>query len=229
MSLPGWRGFGRLECMSELAHATRGASSISLPRRLAGATLAAVVVAAAVLFALGIGNPLRLAVLERYFFDPLFGMIVVGVGGHLALWLLAPVRNEATQGGRIAGRVATLVLAGAGLIGWGIFGVFFNQEVTEVARTADGSRVLVEVVHANNPYRWELRVWDGDGLTAREAGSLGEACGGVRNARFVGNDRVELDTAYGTWRLELDPATGAPRQVLGPRCPDGPIPATLGQ
>ncbi|MPZ27855.1 MAG: hypothetical protein GEV12_15955 [Micromonosporaceae bacterium] len=200
---------------------------VSVPRRLAGWVVAAVTVAAAGLFALGIGNPLRLGVLERYFFDPLFGMLLVGLAGYLALWLLLPIRNEAAQGRRIVARVATLVLAGGGLVGWGIFGVFFNQEVTEVAQSSDGSRALVEVVHANNPFRYELRVWNGTGLTAREAGSLGEACGGVQAARFVTEDRVELDTTYGTWQFDLDPATGAPQQVLGPRCPDGPVPARM--
>jgi hypothetical protein len=214
--------------VTDRAERTRGLAPVSLPRRVAGVVFGVPVAAAAVLFALGAGNPLHLVLLERYFFDPLFGMIVVGVGAYLALWLLAPVRNEAVQGRRIAARVAALVLAGVGLVAWGIFGVFFNQEIAEVARSADGSRVLVEVVHANNPYRWELRVWDGSGLTAREAGSLGEACGGVQAARFIGNDRVELDTAYGTWQLALDPVTGTPQQVLGPRCPDGPVPATLG-
>lgn len=206
-----------------------GTQPVSLPRRVVGTGLAVAVVTAAVLYLLGIGNPLRLAVLERYFFDPLFGMLVVGAGGYLALWLLAPIRNEAVQGRRIVARVAALVLAGAGLIAWGMAGLFFNQEITEVARSADGSRVLVEVAHANNPYRWELRVWDGTGLTARELGSLGQACGNLQGARFVGPDVVELDTPYGDWQLRLDPATGAPLEVLGPRCPDGPVPATLGQ
>lgn len=203
-------------------------SSVSTPRRVIGWVVAAAVLVTAALFALGAGNPLRLAVLERYFFDPLFGTLLVGLAGYLALWLLAPIRNEAAQGRRIVARVTTVVVAGIGLIGWGAFGVFFNQEITEVARAPGGDRSLVEVVHANNPYRWELRVWDGTGLTARETGSLGFACGGVRDARFVTDDRVELATAYGTWQFDLDPATGAPQQVLGPRCPDGPVPARMG-
>jgi hypothetical protein len=215
--------------MTYRAEVSPAGTRVSLPRRLAGAVLAVATVAAAGLFALGAGNPLRLVVLERYFFDPLFGMIVVGLAGFVAAWLLAPIRNEAVQGRAIAVRVAALVLAGAGLMAWGVFGVFFNQEITELARSADGDRVLVEVAHANNPYRWELRVWDGDGLSARELGSLGEACGGVQDARFVGPDLVELDTAYGVWRFRLDPVTGAPRDVFGVRCPDGPTPATLGQ
>lgn len=204
------------------------AAPVSVPRRVAGAVVGLAVVVAAVLFALGVGNPLRLAVLERYFFDPMFGLVVVGVGGYLVLWLLAPVRNEAEQGGRIGARIATVVVAVLGLGGWGIFGVFFNQEITEVSRSSDGSRSLVQVAHANNPYRLELRVWSGSGLTAREAGSLGEACGGLQAARFVNNDLVELDTSYGTWQFALNPATGEPRQVLGPRCPDGPVPASMG-
>jgi hypothetical protein len=204
-------------------------ASVSLPRRVAGIVLGVAVGATAVLYALGATNPLRLVVLERFFFDPLFGLLVVGVGSILTTWLLAPIRNEATQGRRITVRVTALVIAATGLIGWGVFGVFFNQEITEVARSSDGTRVLVEVARANDPYRWELRVWDGSGLTAREVGSLGEACGGVLGARFVTNDLVELETGYGDWRLALDPATGEPRQVLGPRCPDGPVPARMGQ
>jgi hypothetical protein len=215
--------------MSAPAQETReGSAGLSLPRRIVGSVLAAVVVAAAVLFAAGAANPWRLAVLERYFADPLFGAFAVGVGGYGALWLLAPIRNEAAARGRITARVVAAVVAAAGLLAWGAFGMFFRQEITEIARTEDGSRAVVQVVRATDPYRYELRVWVGGGLAAREAGSLGLACGGA-DARFVTPDLVELDTSYGTWQLSLDPDTGEPREVLGPRCSEGPVPATLGR
>lgn len=215
--------------MTDTAEVTRDRGvPVSRPRRIAGSVVGGALVVAAVLFALGAGNPLRLGVLERYFFDPTFGLLVIGVGGYLTLWLLAPIRNEARQGGRIRARVATVVVAVLGLGAWGIFGVFFNQEVTERARTDDGARSLMQVTHANNPYRYELRIWSGSGLTVREAGSLGELCGGLQGARFVTNDLVELDTSFGTWQFALDPATGEPQQVFGPRCPDGPVPASMG-
>jgi hypothetical protein len=214
--------------MTDTAELVREQARLSLPRRVAGIALGVVVAVMAALFALGATNPLRLAVLERFFFDPLFGLLVVGAGSLVTAWLLAPIRNEAVQGRRIVLRVAALVITATGVVAWGIFGVFFNQEITEVARSSDGSRVLVEVAHANNPYRWELRVWNGSGLTAREVGSLGAACGGVQGARFITNHLVELDTPYGAWRFNLDPATGEPLQVFGPRCPDGPVPARMG-
>jgi hypothetical protein len=44
------------------------------------------------------------------------------------------------------------------------------------------------------------------------------------SAEFVEDSLVEIDAGYGPWRIELDPATGKPQQMLGPRCPDGPQP-----
>jgi hypothetical protein len=194
-------------------------------RRVAGGVVALLTVVLAVLFVLGAWNPWRLVALQGTFGNPWFGLFVTAAMAYLALWLLAPVRNEAVQRRGLAARVVAVVAAVIGLLGWGMFGVFYSAQTTELARSADGTRTLVIVARDIDSHQ-ELRVWAGSGWGAREVGVLGLACGSI-TARFVGTDAVELDTAYGAWRLALDPATGAPREVLGPRCADGPVPATM--
>jgi len=194
-------------------------------RRAAGVIVAVLAVVLAVLFVLGAWNPWRLVALQGNFGNPWFGLFVTAAMVYLALWLLAPVRNEAVQRRGIAARVVTVVVGVIGLLGWGMFGILFTAQTTELARSADGSRTLVVVARDTDNHQ-ELRVWAGSGWATREVGVLGRACGSV-TAQFAGTDAVELDTAYGSWRLALDPATGQPREVLGPRCADGPVPATM--
>lgn len=197
---------------------------LSLPRRVAGIAVAVLTVALAVLFVAGVANPWRLVVLERQFGNPLFGAFVVVAGVYIALLLLAPVRNEAVQRGRGQVRMAVVVVGLLALFGWALFGRLFAAEYVEVARSGDGSRAVVVVTPATDE-RQHARVWEGSGLSARDAGEIGRVCGAV-TATFVSNDLVEIEAGYGPWRIELDPGTGAPQQTLGPRCPDGPQPSS---
>lgn len=197
-------------------------------RRVVGAGLLVVTAVAAVLFVLGSWNPSQLVVLEYRFGNPMLGLLVVPIGALVGLWLALPVRNEARQRGRILGRAVAFGFAVLGLFGWGVFGGHFTFTAEEVARSSNGERALAVVTDRDTPPNSYIKVWTGSGLLAREVGDLGKACGPVE-VRFLTDDRVELDTSYGIWQIELDPATGEPRQVLGPRCPDGPVPATLGR
>jgi hypothetical protein len=195
---------------------------LSLRRRVIGALVAVLVGALAVLFVLGVWNPWRFVVLEQYFGNPLAGVLAVAVGTYLALWLLLPVQNEAVQRGRLRIRVVVAVVAVLGLIGWGVFGRLFSGSYDEIARSDDGSRA-VGLITPDSAERQYARIWEGTGLLKRDAGEIGRVCGTV-TAHFVNADLVELDAGYGAWRIDLDPATGEPQQVLGPRCPDGPQP-----
>jgi hypothetical protein len=197
-------------------------------RRVIGVGLLLVTAVAAVLFVLGSWNPSQLVFLEYRFGNPMLGLLLVPLGALVGLWLGLPVRNEARQRGRITGRVVAFVFVLIGLFGWGVFGDHFAFTAEEVARSGNGDRALAVVTDQDTPPNSHVKVWTGSGLLTREVGDLGKACGPVQ-VRFLTDDLVELDTSYGTWQIELDPATGEPRQVLGPRCPDGPVPATLGR
>jgi hypothetical protein len=205
----------------------RPRSALSLARRVIGTALLVVAAMAAVLFTLGSWNPWQLVFLEYRFGNPMVGLLVVPVAALVGLWLGLPLRSETRPGGRIAARVIAFVFSLVGLFAWGLFGTHFTYDAKAVASSGDGERRLALVSDRGTPPTSRLKVWTGTGLATREVGDLGQTCGAVA-ARFVTDDQVELDTSYGNWRIDLDPATAEPRQVLGPRCSDGPIPATLG-
>lgn len=194
-------------------------------RRLAGIVITVVVASVACLFVLGTWNPWRLVVLDRYFHDPLLGLVLVSAGSYLALWSLAPVRDETVRRWRIPARVTVAVTGLVGLLLWGILGSVFDLETTELARSRAGDRAVAAVTGADGDTH--LRVWTGSGLATRAVGDIGRVCGSV-SVRFLDADLVELDTSYGTWQVALDPDSGEPLSELGPRCSDGPLPATLG-
>lgn len=200
---------------------------MSVGRLVAGLLVALAVLATATVFVLGFWNPWELVVLRQHFANPWLGTWLVGVGGYLALWLLAPVRVEARQRWRISARVITGVVAVFGLVCWGLFSPLFAYEATELARSDDGERVVVDVTAGGMNER-DLRIWEGSGLAAREVGSFGKPCASPQ-AEFAGPDVVVINQGHGDWQFHLDPETGEPLHVFGPRCSDGPMPATMGQ
>lgn len=194
-------------------------------RRVVGTAGLVLVGLAALGFVLGSWNPWRFTALEYSpFANPMTGLLVVPAAALVALWLALPVENEARQRGRIGARFAAVALIIAGVFGWGLFGDHFRFDLGEVVRSDDGSRAAAVVSDRDSPSRSYLRIWDGSGLGTREVGELGRLCGAV-SVRFLHNDLLEVDTSYGTWRIDLDPATGAPLQVFSPRCSDPPVPA----
>lgn len=203
-----------------------GPRRVGLVRRVLGILAAVTVMAAAALFGLAVWNPWQLVLLEQHFGNPWAGLAVVAAGTYLATWLLSPVRHEAVQRGRIGVRVFLGVVVVLSLIAAGLLGPQYRYQATELARTADGDRAIALLVEGGLDQR-SLVVWEGEGLGTRQVASLGEPCTGV-TARFDSANRVIVDQGYGEWSIMLDPATGQPRQVLGARCPDPPVPATLG-
>lgn len=202
--------------------------AVSIARRVVGVAGLAVVGIAAVLFVLGSWNPWRLVVLEySWFGNPMLGLLVVPVAALVSLWLALPVRNEVRQRGRARARWVAAGFAVLGLFAWGVLGDHFSFDAQEEARSANGTRAVALVRDRDTPPTTYVRVWAGSGLTTREVGDLGRVCGPV-SVEFVGEHRIALDTNYGLWHVDLDPETGAPRQVLGERCPDGPVPAPGG-
>jgi hypothetical protein len=191
------------------------ASRRSLPRRVAGAVLIALAVLTLLLYVLGTWNPGDHVVLARYFGNPLVGAVVFFALAFVALWLLAPVRNEAAQGRRLALRVTCGILLVAAVIAWLLFGPIFAAEYATAATSPSGQRTIAMVDPGTDDQR--LRVWVGRGLGARDVGGLGRPCG-MTTVSFRGEDTVHVSTSYGEFDLRLDPATGRPLQTLGPTC-----------
>jgi len=67
----------------------------------------------------------------------------------------------------------------------------------------------------------ELHIWGGEGLAEKDLGRIGRACGEGITARFLDRTEVEIETVYGTFRVRLDPASGAPAETLGEQCSGG--------
>jgi hypothetical protein len=178
-----------------------------------------VLVSLAVLVALGFGsglwNPWDLVFLKIYFGNPfiglvlLFGLLLVGI------WLLTPVTSEATQSKRQWARLGLGAALLASLMAWGVAGDAVGGDYKVVATSSDGTRRLVMVTRSQDDR--ELRIWVGKGLTARDRGWLGLACGEVVGT-FSGNDQVQVASVYGDFDLRLDPKTGAPIDTIGPTC-----------
>lgn len=197
-------------------------------RRGLGVLAGVVTVALAATYVAAAWNPWQLVVLQLRFHDLFLGALLTGIAAYLTAWLLWPIRDEATQRLRMPSRVVILVVVGLSLLGWGLFG--YGYETEELARSGDGERALVSVAvkprgEGADTTR-DLHIWAGDGLGTRIVGNLGQACGPV-TGRFVTEDTLELGTSYGTWQFDLDPGDGTPLEILGPRCADGPVPATL--
>jgi hypothetical protein len=210
--------------MTELA--TPSTTTPASRLRLAlGLIVAVLVVAAAVVFTLGLINPWELVLLKQHFANTWIGLAVVAAGTFLAVSLLAPIRDEARQGGWIGLRVALGAATVLGLVLGGLLGPQYRYEVSEVAVSAGGERTVALGTVGGLEER-HLLVWDGSGLFAREIASLGRPCTGLE-ARFAGQDLVIIDQGFGEWSIQLEPETGMPRQVLALRCSDPPVPATL--
>jgi hypothetical protein len=187
----------------------------SAVRRVAGWAAALLAGAGAVLFVLGTWNPADLVVLWRYFRNPLVGAVLFFALALLASWLLAPVRSEAGQAGRMRWRIGFALGLFASLIGLGLFGALFGTDHRELARSPGGERTIVIYDEGTDFQR--LHVWAGRGLGTRHVGDLGKPCGQTA-VEFLAADRIRVSTAYGAFELRLDPATGRPLDVLGPTC-----------
>lgn len=197
---------------------------VPVARRVAGIVLLVLSGAGLVLFVLGLWNPWQYVVLLQYFSSPALGLLVVAGLACLGGWLAYPLRDESAQRGRSRFRVFTALGAVAGLLCWGVTGTLFTPSFTVVNQSPDGDRTIA-IVDRGRDNR-QMHVWSGVGVFARDVGSIGRACGEV-TVQFLSRDRVVIGTQYGDWEIDLDPATGAPLQVLGARCADGPEPATL--
>lgn len=187
----------------------------STGRRLAGYVAGTLAVAAVVVYTLGTWNPWHNVVLLSYFGNPLLGAVFAFGLALVAAWLLAPVRSEASQIGRTRWRIGFGLGLLASLLGLGLFGPLFGGSYEEVAHSPSGRRTVALADPGTDEQR--LHVWVGRGLGRRDVGDLGHPCGSVR-VTFRGEDAVHVTSSYGEFDLRLDPATGRPRDTLGPTC-----------
>jgi hypothetical protein len=177
----------------------------------------AAVAAAAVLvaFVLGAWNPWGLTVLWRYAGNWLQGAVFFFAALLIALWLLAPVRDEARHTGRARWRIAVAVLLVFSLIAYGMFGAWLKPGYQIRAHSPDGERTIV--MYGPDSDFQRLHVWAGTGLGQRDVGDLGKPCGPTK-VWMDDRNTVHVTTSYLTRSLRLDPETGKPLDRLGPTC-----------
>jgi hypothetical protein len=182
-------------------------------RRVAGLGFLVLAVLSAAAAAVGVWNPWHYVVLRRYLGNPLLDLVAVAFLAALAIWLLAPVRNEAAQNRRVVLRWAVVAAFLAALLCFGGFGSLFAPgQVQTVGRFGD-LQAVVET-HGEDS---DLRIWAGSGLAVRDMGRVGRACGPV-SVFFTSRTEIQISTNYGDFQIPLDARTGRPLRQLGPTC-----------
>ncbi|TQL79205.1 hypothetical protein FB566_4806 [Stackebrandtia endophytica] len=170
-------------------------------------------VAVAAVFTVGGVNPWNNVVLLSYFADPFFGLMVVAGLTYLALWLLLPVRSEAKHRGRLAVRISVVLIAVAGLFGFGLYGThFYDYTGQEVVRSPDGERALAIVVRSGAPDP-RIHLYEGSGLATVDVADLGPLCPG-NDMSFADDTTVLIRNSYGEFSIRLDSASGMPTEVM---------------
>lgn len=192
-----------------------GPGKTSRTRRYIGLALLVIAAILALGFGFGLWNPWSLVFLEVYFGNVFVGLVLLFASLLVGVWLLTPVTSEATQSKRQWARLGLAAALLMSLMAWGVAGDTLSGDYKVVATSADGTRRLVMVTYSEDDR--ELRIWSGKGLTARDRGWLGLACGDVV-ATFSGNDQVQVASVYGDFDLRLDPKTGTPIDTIGPTC-----------
>src|SRR5439155_10072910 len=112
-----------------------------------------------------------------------------------ALWLLWPVRSEATQGGRVVLRWTSIVVLVISLIAFGLYHAMFAVSTRVVAEAPSGNRAVAVVTTGEDV---ELRVWEGHGLARHDVGGLGSPFMLVQ-MRFADENPLHVDALY-RWR-----------------------------
>lgn len=189
-----------------------------MTRRIVGWLLTVVALLIIAAFTVGVWNPGRYVVLQKYFGDPFTGAVLATVLLVVASWLLLPVRAEADQGRRVILRWTLIIAVVASIIGYAYAHPLFVYDMREVATSPDDRLTIALVTPKGDQDLRQLRVWQGSGLTRRDLGGLGRPCGPLVKVTFTDNRSVHVSSVYGDFDLHLDPATGRPLNSIGPTC-----------
>ncbi len=187
-------------------------------RRILGILIVLVTAAFLVVFGASIGT--TNVFLRTHFGDPALGVFLVLALSIPMLMLLSPVQNEVTQYWRSRVRTIQVVVAFLALIVWGFVQAlpYFDYNPEIIAHSPDGTRAAALVTSGTSSK--DLHVLVGKGLSAKDVGDAGLACGGedvlVTFARDNSSMRVETD--FGTYTIHLDPTTGRPLDQLPAQC-----------
>lgn len=182
-------------------------------RAAVGWTAVGLAVVVTVLFVLGGLNPWNNVFLLEYFADPFLGLMVVAVLVYIALWLLLPVRNEAKQRSRAVARIGVVLVAVAGLFGFGLYGThFYDYEGQEIVRSPDGERALAIVVRSGSPDE-RIHLYEGEGLSTMDVADIGPVCPG-NEMSFTDDTTILIRNSYGEFSIRLDSDTGMPMEVM---------------
>lgn len=188
-----------------------------LARRVAGWVLVLLVLVIVVTFTVGVWNPGRYVVLQKYFGDPFTGAVLATVLAVVASWLLLPVRAEADQGRRVVLRWGLIILVVASVIGYAYAHPLFVYDMRTVATSPDDQLTIALVTPKGDQDLRQLRVWRGHGMSRRDLGGLGRPCGPLVKVSFTDNRSVHVASVYGDFDLRLAP-DGRPLNSIGPTC-----------
>jgi hypothetical protein len=173
-----------------------------------------IALATVVVFSIGAFNPWNNVLLLEWFSNPFAGLMAVAVLTYFALWLLFPVRNEATQRRRIGIRITLVVVAFLALMGFGVYGAFYySYDGTPIETSPNGERAVAAVEQAGYP-GVRLHVYQGNGMATVDLGVISPDCGGNDGIDFIDDDTIQIDNPYGDFVIPLDPETGVPQARL---------------
>jgi succinate dehydrogenase hydrophobic anchor subunit len=184
-------------------------------RRVIGGIAVVLMVAVIAAFVLGAGSDN--VFLHQYFGNPALGAFLALALSIIVFMMLAPVQSEASQYRRSRFRTVQVIVTFLALIVYGFtFGLgVFDYKPTVVQHSADGTRSAATFRVGPSKH---LHVLAGKGLSARDVGDVGLVCGENVDVKFDTDSLMTVETDFGTYKINLDPATGRPLNQFPSTC-----------
>lgn len=184
-------------------------------RRLIGITAIVLIAAVIYLFTVGFGSDN--VFLHEYFANPALGVFLVLLLSIVVFMMLVPVQDEARQFRRTRFRTIQVIVTFLALIVYGFtFGLgVWDYRPTVIQRSPDGTRAAATFRVGSSKH---LHILVGKGLSARDAGDIGLVCGSTIDVRFESDSQMTIGTDFGNYRINLDPATGRPLNLMPATC-----------
>lgn len=184
-------------------------------RRTIGIVAVVLVVAAIALFTIGFGSDN--VFLHQWFANPAEGTAITFALLIVVFMMLMPVQDETTQYRRSRFRTIQVIVTFLALIVWGFtYGLgVWNYSPTVIQHSPDGTRAAATFKVGPSKH---LHVLVGTGLSARDAGDIGLICGSSVIVTFNTDSLMTVETDFGTYKINLDPASGRPLNHMPATC-----------
>jgi hypothetical protein len=191
----------------------------SVIRGIIAALFALACVVYIVVSVFGVWNPRHYVILLTYFNNPVGDASVVLFLALVAFWCGFPIRSTAVDRRLSLARTTLIILILLSLFGLVFtfaFGVW-RYRPSPIATSPRGDR---QVVSVGLMHGIDVHIVAGSGLSRRDVGSLGTACGlpSDLDAVWVSDDEVKITTVFKTYDVRLNPRTGVPLLHFGATC-----------